>query len=415
MEPSIMELAATRESWQAFLIYKKEKQHLSSQKEKALQDFIDREGYLPLCQACKENRFPINLPQKRTINKEGSQKKRVVYSFPGDEGIFLKFIAFQLFRFDDCFSANCYAFRRKIGVKDAISRLIKNRMVEKSWCLKVDISNYFNSVDVQLLLPKMAFLYEKEPEVYALLERLLTREWVIENGQPVKEQHGVMAGTPISPFLANLYLAEIDRFYEEQGVLYLRYSDDILLFADSREELKRRQEELYQQLKALKLQINPDKVVITEPGGKFDFLGFGYQRGRIDLSANTIRKTKRRIQRKSEALRRWQRRKGIGADKAAIGLIRAMNRKFYGYGDPVNEEEPEEETFTWSRWFFPLLTTDQGLKEIDSYMQEYIRYTVTGRHYKGNYRISYQQLQQWGYVSLVHEFYRHKAKRYLHT
>ncbi|MDE5952451.1 MAG: hypothetical protein K2H12_12855, partial [Acetatifactor sp.] len=61
------------------------------------------------------------------------------------------------------------------------------------------------------------------------------------------------------------------------------------------------------------------------------------------------------------------------------------------------------DAFTWSRWFFPLLTTDRGLREIDAYMQEYIRYTVTGRHYKGNYRISYGQLQSWGYVSLVHE------------
>ena len=41
-------------------------------------------------------------------------------------------------------------------------------------------------------------------------------------------------------------------------------------------------------------------------------------------------------------------------------------------------------------------------------MQEYIRYTVTGRHYKGNYRITYEQLKKWGYRSLVNEFYRKK-------
>lgn len=69
-----------------------------------------------------------------------------------------------------------------------------------------------------------------------------------------------------------------------------------------------------------------------------------------------------------------------------------------------------EDAFTWSRWFFPLLTTDRGLKEVDAYMQEYIRYAVTGQHNRKNYRISYEQLRQWGYVSLVHEYYRHKKE-----
>lgn len=409
MGPTIMELAATRESWQAFLTYKREKQHLCRQKEKELQEFIDRQGYLPLCRACREGEFPGQLPMKRTINKEGSQKKRVVYSFSGDEGIFLKFIAYALARYDDRFSSNCYAFRRNVGVKEAMRRLRQDPKVGKSWCLKVDISNYFNAIDVELLLPKLAFLQEKEPEVYGLLKRLLTEERVMEGGQQIRERHGVMAGTPISPFLANLYLAEVDRYYEEKGVLYLRYSDDILLFADSLQELEYYQSRLYEQLQELGLEINPDKVTVTAPGESFDFLGFGYRMGEIDLSANTMHKTKARIRRRSEALRRWQRRKNLPPDKAAIGLIRAMNRKFYGYGDPVTEEEPEEEAFTWSRWFFPLLTTDRGLKEIDAYLQEYIRYTVTGRHYKGNYRISYQQLQQWGYVSLVHEYYRRNS------
>ena len=43
-------------------------------------------------------------------------------------------------------------------------------------------------------------------------------------------------------------------------------------------------------------------------------------------------------------------------------------------------------------------------------MQEYLRYTVTGRHYKGNYRISYEQLRQWGYTSLVHEYYQRRER-----
>lgn len=80
-----------------------------------------------------------------------------------------------------------------------------------------------------------------------------------------------------------------------------------------------------------------------------------------------------------------------------------MNRKFFGYKD--------EDEFTWERWFFPNLTVTDGLKEIDHYMQQYIRYCVTGRHYKGNYRITYEQMKEWGYKNLVHSYYEwHKQE-----
>ena len=54
----------------------------------------------------------------------------------------------------------------------------------------------------------------------------------------------------------------------------------------------------------------------------------------------------------------------------------------------------------------PNITTDQSLKEIDHYMQQYIRYIITSRHYKGNYRISYETLKDWGYCSMVNAYYK---------
>ena len=148
----------------------------------------------------------------------------------------------------------------------------------------------------------------------------------------------------------------------------------------------------------LELHTNPDKVHISSPGEPWEFLGFCYQNGRIDLSANTLRKTKAKIKRKAEALRRWQRKKGLAPEKAAIGLIHAMNRKFYG-------SDNGEDEFTWNRWFFPCLTVDSGLKELDAYLLQYIRYAATGRHYKGGFRIRYQTIKSWGYRSLVHAYY----------
>ena len=398
----LLEEACLAESWQEFCAYKTEHQHLSEKEAAKLRDFMDREAWLPLCNAWRAGTFPGTLPVKHVVNKEGTRKKRIVYSFSGDEGIFLKYIAWQLFRFDDWFCPNCYAFRRSVGVKDAILRIRRDQQIGGQYCLKVDVSDYFNSIDVEILLEKLLFVRERDRDVYELFARILRENRVMEDRHIVTEAHGAMAGTPISPFLANVYLRDVDYYFQEKGVTYFRYSDDILLFADSREELEQYREELTDQLWALRLKLNPEKVKISAPGEDWDFLGFGYRDGRIDLSENTIRKTKARIRRKAEALRRWQRKKGLEPEKAAVGLIHAMNRKFYGSPDESGE-------FTWSRWFFPCLTTDAGLKEIDSYFQEYIRYTVTGRHYKGNFRIRYETMQEWGYESLVHAYYREKT------
>lgn len=409
METNIFKEAATEKSWQDFLTYKLEHRHLNATEEKAIRDFIRRKSYLSLCDAWEQGNFPSCYPVKQTINKEGTRKKRIVYSFPGDEGIFLKFIAFHLFRYDSFFTKNCYAFRRNFGVRNAIGRICRTPALSHMYCLKVDISNYFNSIDINLLLPKLDFIREQDEMLYRLFERILKEPHVIENGHVISESHGAMAGTPISPFFANVYLSDTDRFFEKEGVPYFRYSDDILLFADTLEELICRKEQLYTRISALNLTLNPDKVHISAPGETWDFLGFCYRNGEIDLSANTIRKTKAKIKRKADALRRWQRKKGLTSDKAAIGLIRAMNHKFYGKSSGTLQTSYPQDTlsddFTWSRWFFPNLTVDTGLKEIDRYLQEYIRYAVTGRHYKGNYRIDYEQLKAWGYRSLVHEYY----------
>lgn len=407
---NILEEASCRDSWQEFLNYKIDRQHLSAREEKELRDFMEREAYLPLCEAWRRGEYPAQYPEKRVVNKQGTKKKRVVYSFAGDEGIFLKFVAFRLFCFDDCFCDNCYAFRREFGVKDAIRRIRRTSGIGGMYCLKVDVSNYFNSIPVEKLLEKLLFVRERDKALYGLFQRILSREEVTENGKVIKECHGAMAGTPVSPFFANVYLREADFFFQQRGILYFRYSDDILIFAETLNKLEEYRARLYGMLEKLGLSVNPEKVCISEPGQEWEFLGFCYRDGEIDLSRMTIQKTKAKIKRKAEALRRWQRKKGLSGEKAAVGLIRAMNHKFYGRditGETAGKEaggEPDNR-FTWSRWFFPNLTVDTGLRELDAYLQQYIRYAVTGRHYKGNYRITYQQLKEWGYRSLVHEYY----------
>ena len=403
---SIIDEINNAAKWQMFLEHKQTNNNMSKDEELALIEFIEKKRFEYFYEQIKAGEFPKDFPHKLVVNKEDSTKKRIVYSYENEENIVLKFIAYNLYEFDDVFSKNTYAFRRGYGVKDAIWRLKGSEKFEEYYCYKADISNYFNSIDVELLLKKLSFVKERDVQLYNLFAKILKEERVYSDGKIIQENHGAMAGMPCSPFFANVYLKELDRYFEERNIPYFRYSDDILIFAKDEEKLKEYVAIFKGILEHNKLIINESKIMLTKPYVTFEFLGFCYDRGIIDLSFNTKRKIKAKIKRKAEALRRWQRSKNLTEDKAAIGFIKAMNKKFYG----GNSKEIDEDAFTWGRWFFPNITTDRSLKEIDEYMQQYIRYVITGRHYKGNYKITYEQMKEWGYRSLVHEYYKTKKR-----
>ena len=403
---SIIDRIKSLEEWQTFFNSKRSSKSLSISEEKELVKFIDNKRYEYYYDLIKDNNFPSAFPCKKIINKSGTDKKRIVYSFSNEENIVLKFIAFNLYQFDYYFNNNCYAFRRNYGVKDAIRKFKGNEEYAKKYCFKVDISNYFNSIDIDILLKKLAFVREQDEELFRLFEKILREDRVYENGNIVRDSHGAMAGMPCSPFFANVYLSDVDKYFEEYGVEYFRYSDDVLIFADGKEDMEKIMDIFSIKVKENKLELNESKVSLYKPYESFEFLGFSYNNGIIDISDNTKRKLKAKIKRKANALRRWQRKKNLSSDKAAIGFINAMNCKFYG----GNNNEDAQEDFTWCRWFFPNIMVDTSLMEIDKYMQEYIRYIITGRHYKGNYRITYEQMKEWGYRSLVHEYYAKDRK-----
>lgn len=392
----IIDSITDKNEWLMYLQHKIDGENIRREERKKLERYIKEEKYTYLKDKITEGEFFSALPVKKMVNKEGSKKSRVVYSFEDEINIPLKFIAFKLHKYDNRLSDNCYSFRQGYGVKNAINKIKRNNKIKSMFCYKIDISNYFNSIDPDTLLDRISFLKEEDEEIYRLFRSMLLNNNVVINGSIISENHGAMAGIPVSPFFANFYLAESDRKF--QDALYFRYSDDIIIFAESEEELDKYRKILSEVIYESKLKFNYDKEIIANPLDKWEFLGFSYDDGIIDISENTKRKIKSKIKRKADALRRWQRKKNLTEDKAAIGFIRSMNYKFFGGG--------EEDEFTWSRWFFGNINTDKSLREIDSYMQEYIRYIITGRHYKGNYRIKYETMKKWGYLSLVNEYYK---------
>ena len=402
MMESILTQLTRQEAWEEFLAYRLMKGRFNWHAFDEADRFVEQEAYLHLAQRIARGEG-LSIPTKKIVNKMGSGKKRVVYSFAPDEMVILKLIAFRLYKYDACFTPNCYAFRRGIKASDAIfsiRRAIGNRQM---WAYKLDIHDYFNSISIDILLPMLEEMLADDRPLYRFFEKMLTDNRVVSGGETIVERHGVMAGVPTAPFLADVYLKEVDRYFHDAHVIYARYSDDIILFAPDHETLMTYKTQMTEFLRKYQLEVNPDKEKIYSPDDAYEFLGFKCHARDIDISEATKKKMKGKIRRATRSLMRWRIRNHMEPEKAMKGLINHFNRVFF--------ESDDTDSLTWARWFFPVINQTEGLREIDHYLQQNIRYLGTGKHNKTNYRTDYAQLKQMGYKSLVNEYYTTSLSR----
>ena len=390
--------------WQQFLSARQEGGHSSPGEEKALAAFVHSCAYLAPCEKAARGES-FSPPRKVAISKLHSDKKRIVYIHSPEERNVLKLLTYLLQRkYDHLFAPNLYSFRPGRSVRTAIEDLTRQPGLGSMYSYKVDIQDYFNSIPIRQLLPELKQALQEDPGVYDFLAALLENPSVSQDGTVIEEpDKGIMAGTPVSAFLANFYLRNLDKRFAEAGKLYARYSDDIITFASSSAELEENICWIKDALALGGLTVNPKKESRTAPGEPWIFLGFLFKEGNIDIAPVSLEKLKGKMRRKTRALARWKDRKGASGENAAKAFIRAFNRKLF--------ENPMDHELTWARWYFPMITTTDSLKIIDQYSQNCIRYLATGKHTKSAYNFRYEDMKELGYISLVNAYYSHRFHR----
>lgn len=399
----ILSTLESRDAWLSFLQYRKEGCRLTQEEERELRSFVETQAYLPILDRIRRGE-PFPHPRKASISKKSTSKKRIVYIYPAAEQWVLKLMTHLLLRkYDHLFCPNLYSFRAGHGVQEAVRTLTSTRGIDGMWSYKADISNYFNSIPVERLMPMVESALADEPALCSFIAGLLRDPLVLDRGKLRSEEKGIMAGCPLSTFLANLYLKELDETFRKNRWIYARYSDDIIIFAPTKEELEDRIALIHETLAQKGLVINPDKESRTAPGEKWVFLGICYAHGTVDVAPVSVEKIKAKMRRKMRALQRWADRKQVSGPNAAKAFIRVFNRKLF--------ENPVSNDLTWARWFFPLITTDASLHVIDQYAQQCIRTLATGKHTKAAYNFRYGQMKELGYVSLVNRYYKSRSEK----
>ena len=108
------------------------------------------------------------------------------------------------------------------------------------------------------------------------------------------------------------------------------------------------------------------------------------------------------MRRKSKAIEKWKRTKGKEGWMAARAFIKHFNKKLY------TSESNSEVNWAWAWWYFPMITTEKSLKEIDAYMQDCVRFVATGSRTKSRFNFTYEQMKEQGLQSLVNRWFTYK-------
>ena len=138
--------------WLEFLQSRLDTNYDTKLEKEVLKEFIENKKYKEITTKLKDNNYTFSIPRKKEINKNHTNKKRVVYSYKFNEMIILKYIAYNLYKYDYLFQSNLYSFRKNISVKQALDKLSRKRNLKNMYGYKVDIKNYFNSVDISIII-----------------------------------------------------------------------------------------------------------------------------------------------------------------------------------------------------------------------------------------------------------------------
>lgn len=183
---------------------------------------------------------------------------------------------------------------------------------------KADLSKYFDSVKIEIIdsifdewESRLGFEIGTEP-VIAILRKYYHNDFVFDiNKNLIKHYGSLKQGCSVAAILANVVLYEVDNVLSKMNILYIRYSDDILMIGEDAELAKQTLESM---LVNYGLSLNPKKVEKLYSDQWFKFLGFNIKGDQITLSKNRINNLMEEIFNKTIAkpwITPWQAKKNI--------------------------------------------------------------------------------------------------------
>lgn len=191
-----------------------------------------------------------------------------------------------------------YASLKDRGVAFARKRIdIFLRHFKEGYVLQIDIKSCFPSIDHEVLKRMLHDKIHEPPEIMNLID------YIVDTSSETSK--GLNLGSEAPQIFAIFYLSRLDNYIKtvKRMKYYGRYMDDMIIFSESKQELKELLEDIKRELKEIKLEINEKKTHITKLSHGFTFLQIKYN---INHGKIIKRPTRAKITRERRRLKKYK-------------------------------------------------------------------------------------------------------------
>jgi RNA-directed DNA polymerase len=215
-------------------------------------------------------------------------------------------------KWDKTFSEHSYGFRPRRSAHQAVAQAQTYLKTGYEWVVDIDLEKFFDRVNHDRLLSALSQRI-RDARVLQLIRGYL-QAGVLENGLVSPRTEGAAQGGPLSPFLSNVVLDELDQELEKRGHRFVRYGDDCNIYVCSQRAGERVMASISRFIThRLKLKLNQSKSAVARPRTR-KFLGFSFTGSgglnRRKVAPESIQRFKQRVRqltRRSRSMN-WQER-----------------------------------------------------------------------------------------------------------
>lgn len=217
-----------------------------------------------------------------------------------------------------------------------------------------DISDYTENIKKDILVKKLKNL-ELEKGVLDLLNLFINNP-IISDGKIKYWNKGVVQGTPVITFFANIYLNDLDKYVGQKVSFYRRVGDDFIIFDKDIQKVKEIREFILKEIKKLGLDISKHKTKLIKSNENFTFLGYDFHENKISINKSSIDKAIRFWKIKLKYYNRGDQKKVYRLKKIFYQDQDSIHNQFIEFISSYRQANDKKQIKILSEKFFRILT-----------------------------------------------------------
>lgn len=239
------------------------------------------------------------------------------------------------------------------NVRRGLRRATVNHQAQ-AWVLKLDLSNFFQAIDLPMLWavlerdgvlddPLLAYVFSQLLfNQQRSKARVVSAKAIMRLVPPKKSllrtplEKGLPIGNLTSQWLANIYMTPLDKYIESEirPLSYTRYVDDLVLIDPDIDKLKKAAQQIEAVLGEARMSLNPTKTKLFPGRHGIDAFGFFVLPGRTYVRHCTYRRIARKCTTQRQKLKNTQL-----ADEHRVHALLSMG-SYLGIFNQASSEMP---------------------------------------------------------------------------